>query len=93
VLGIWDKRMNKQGAIAGIIVGLSVTIIYLYLSRFKGIELFGIKPIASGIFGMPLNFLVALVVSRLTPPPPQHIQEFVDSIRYPKGAVKAGAQE
>ncbi len=93
VLGIWDKRMNKQGAIAGIIVGLSVTIIYLYLSRFKGIELFGIKPIASGIFGMPLNFLVALVVSRLTPPPPQHIQDFVDSIRYPKGAVKAGAQE
>ncbi len=93
VLGIWDKRMNKQGAIAGIIVGLSVTIIYLYLSRFKGIELFGIKPIASGIFGMPLNFLVALVVSRLTPPPPKHIQDFVDSIRYPKGAVKAGAQE
>ncbi|WPM32244.1 VC_2705 family sodium/solute symporter [Hydrogenobacter sp. T-2] len=93
VLGIWDKRMNKQGAIAGMIVGLTATIIYLYLSRFKGIELFGIKPIASGIFGMPLNFLVALVVSRLTPPPPQKLQEFVDSIRYPKGAVKAGAQE
>ncbi|RME07767.1 MAG: cation acetate symporter, partial [Aquificota bacterium] len=93
VLGIWDKRMNKQGAIAGMIVGLIVTIIYLYLSRFKGFEIYGIKPIASGIFGMPLNFLVALVVSRLTPPPPQKLQEFVDSIRYPKGAVKAGAEE
>ncbi len=93
VLGIWDKRMNKQGAIAGMIVGLTATIVYLYISRFKGIELFGIKPIASGIFGMPLNFLVALVVSRLTPPPPQKLQEFVDSIRYPKGAVKAGAEE
>lgn len=93
VLGIWDKRMNKQGAVAGIIVGLGVTMIYLYLSRFQGVELFGIKPIAAGIFGMPLNFIVALIVSRLTPPPPQQVQEFVDHIRYPKGAVKAGEEE
>lgn len=56
-------------------------------------ELFGIKPIAAGIFGMPLNFIVALIVSRLTPPPPQQVQEFVDHIRYPKGAVKAGEEE
>ncbi|MEN3028467.1 MAG: VC_2705 family sodium/solute symporter [Aquificaceae bacterium] len=93
VLGIWDKRMNKYGAIAGMVVGLTATIVYLYLSRFKGVELFGIKPIASGIFGMPLNFIVALVVSRLTPAPPEKLQEFVDHIRYPKGAIRAGAEE
>ncbi|RMH80032.1 MAG: cation acetate symporter [Acidobacteria bacterium] len=93
VLGVWDKRMNKYGAVAGILVGLGVTIAYLIASRFYGFEIFGIKPIASGIFGMPINFLVALIISRLTPPPPQQLQEFVDHIRYPKGAVKAGAEE
>jgi cation/acetate symporter len=93
VLGIWDKRTNKHGAVAGILVGLSVTIAYLIASRFYGFELFGIKTIAAGIFGMPLNFIVTFVVSRLTPPPPKEIQEFVDHIRYPKGAVKAGAEE
>ncbi|MCX7989654.1 MAG: hypothetical protein N2648_03315 [Aquificaceae bacterium] len=85
--------MNNQVAIACMVVGRTVTIIYLYLSRFKGVELFGIKPIASGIFGMPLNFIVALLISRLTPAPPEKLQTFVDSIRYPKGAVKAGAEE
>ena len=93
VLGIWDKRTNKYGAVAGILVGLSVTLAYLITSRFYGFELFGIKTIAAGIFGMPLNFIVTFVVSRLTPPPPQEIREFVDNIRYPKGAVKAGAEE
>ena len=93
VLGIWDKRTNKYGAVAGILVGLGVTLAYLIASRFYGFELFGIKTIAAGIFGRPLNFIVTFVVSRLTPPPPKEIQEFVDHIRYPKGAVKAGAEE
>lgn len=93
VLGIWDKRTNKYGAVAGMIVGLVVTLAYMIASRFYGFELFGIKTIAAGIFGMPLNFIVTYVVSRLTPPPPQQLQEFVDHIRYPKGAVKAGAEE
>ncbi len=93
VLGIWDKRTNRYGAVACILVGLSVTIAYLIASRFYGFELFGIKTIAAGIFGMPLNFIVAFVVSRLTPPPPKEIQESADRIRYPKGAVKAGAEE
>ncbi len=93
VLGIWDKRTNRYGAVAGIVVGLVVTLAYMIASRFYGFELFGIKTIAAGIFGMPLNFIVTYVVSRLTSPPPVHIQEFVDNIRYPKGAVKAGAEE
>ena len=87
VLGIWDKRMNKAGAVAGMVVGLGVTLFYLIGSRFYGLDWFGIKTIASGIFGIPANFIVALVVSRLTPPPPQEIQEFVDSLKYPKGEV------
>lgn len=93
VLGVWDKRMNKQGAIAGMIVGLGITLFYLIGSRFYGLDWFGIRTIASGIFGLPANFIVAFIVSRLTPPPPREIQEFVDSVRYPKGAVKAGAEE
>lgn len=93
VLGIWDKRMNKQGAVAGMIVGLLITAYYIIGSRFYGLDWFGIRTIAAGIFGLPANVIVALIVSRLTPAPSHKLQEFVDSIRYPKGAVKAGAEE
>ncbi|MCS7149723.1 MAG: VC_2705 family sodium/solute symporter [Caldimicrobium sp.] len=93
VLGVWDKRMNKAGALAGMAVGLALTIYYLIGSRFYGLDWFGIKTIASGIFGIPANFITALIVSRLTPPPSTELQEFVDSVRYPKGAVSAGAEE
>ncbi len=93
VMGIWDKRMNKAGAITGMVVGLAVTLYYMIGSRFFGVDWFGIKTIASGIFGLPANIIVALVVSRLTKAPERELQEFVDNIRYPKGAVKAGAEE
>lgn len=93
VLGIWDKRMNKQGAVAGMIVGLLITGYYIIGSRFYGVDWFGIKTIAAGIFGLPANIIVALVISRLTPAPSAKLQEFVDNIRYPKGAVRAGAEE
>ncbi len=87
VLGIWDKRMNKQGAIAGMVVGLVVALTYIIGNRFYGLEIYGIKAIAAGIFGIPANFVVALVVSRITPPPNKETQEFVDSLKYPKGEV------
>ncbi len=87
VLGIWDKRMNKAGAVAGMVVGLAITLFYMIGSKFYGLDWFGIKTIASGIFGLPANFIVALIVSRLTPPPPKEVQEFVDSLKYPKGEV------
>lgn len=93
VLGIWDKRMNRAGAVAGMLVGLLITVFYLLGSRFYGLDWFGIRTIASGIFGIPANFIVALIVSRLTAPPAQRLQDFVDNLRYPKGAIKAGEAE
>ncbi|KAF0184543.1 MAG: cation/acetate symporter [Nitrospirae bacterium] len=93
VLGVWDKRMNRAGAIAGMIAGLGITIFYLVGSRFYGLDWFGIKTIASGIFGLPLSFVVAFIISRLTAEPSKEIREFVDSVRYPKGAVGSGAKE
>lgn len=93
VLGIWDKRMNKAGAVSGMIVGLLVTAYYIIGSRFYGVDWFGIKTIAAGIFGFPANIVVALIISRITPAPSKELQEFVDSIRYPKGAIKGGVEE
>ncbi len=93
VFGIWDKRMNKTGAVSGMIVGLLVTGYYIIGSRFYGIDWFGIKTIAAGIFGLPANVIVALIISRITAAPSKELQEFVDNIRYPKGAVKGGVEE
>jgi len=99
MLGIFDKRTNMQGAIAGMLTGLVFTIGYILY--FKGIFitpmaenipanwLFGISPEGIGSVGMLLNFVVALVVSRFTPPPPAAVQAMVDSIRIPRGAGSA----
>jgi len=99
VLGIFDKRMNKQGAIAGMVVGLGFTIFYIWFFKEKlggpgspDQYLFGISPEGIGTIGMLINLLVALVISRLTPPPSETIQELVESIRYPRGAQKVKAE-
>ena len=102
-LGIFSKRMNKEGAIAGLVVGLLFTTFYVLkfkLSELWGLESilgssdkedwwFGISPEGIGFIGMILNFIVALVVSRLTPPPPPEVQELVETIRIPSGAGAA----
>ncbi len=94
VMGIWSKRANKAGAIAGMIVGLGVTLFYMVGSRFYGLNWWGIKTVSSGIFGIPLGFITIWIVSRLTAEPSKEMQEFVENVRYPKGAVKAeGALE
>ena len=99
LLGIFDKRTNSVGAISGMVVGLAFTMGYILW--FKGIFmepmaantpdnwLFGISPEGIGTIGMLLNFIVAIVVSRLTAPPPAEIQELVESIRVPRGAGSA----
>ncbi len=87
VLGIFDKRMNKEGAIAGILIGLCFTFAYITYFTFLGGKsedyLFGISPTGIGTFGALLHLIVAIFVSRLTPPPPNDIQELVESIRLP----------
>ncbi|WP_111682731.1 sodium:solute symporter family protein [Winogradskyella tangerina] len=99
ILGIFDKRMNKQGAIAGMIVG--ITLMLFYMIRYKtgligGFDprpasewWFGTSPEGFGTIAMLVNVIVSVVVSRLTPAPPQHVQEIVENIRIPSGAGEA----
>lgn len=93
ILGIFDKRTNKEGAISGMIVGLLFTVIYIIGFKFGGWSeeryLFGISPEGIGAVGMFVNLLVTVVVSRVTPPPPERIQHLVEDIRIPLGAGEA----
>ncbi|GAB4396057.1 MAG: cation acetate symporter [Microscillaceae bacterium] len=99
VLGIFYKRMNSQGAIAGMVAGLVFTFAYIVYFKFmvdpsfntKDNWLFGISPEGIGTIGMLINLAVALVVSAVTPPPPAKVQEMVESIRFPRGAGEAVA--
>jgi cation/acetate symporter len=89
VMGIWWKRANKQGAIAGMLVGLGTTLFYMVGSRFFGVSWFGTATIASGVFGIPLGFLTIWIVSLLTPAPPKEMQDLVTEVRYPKSGGTA----
>ena len=94
IMGIFSKRLNKEGAIAGMLTGLIFTMGYILY--FKGVFfapmaenvpenwLFGISPEGIGTVGMLLNFIVAFVVSSFTSEPPEKIQEMVENIRVPK---------
>jgi cation/acetate symporter len=84
VMGIWWKRANAVGANVGMIVGLGVTLFYMIGSRFYGLSWFGTTTISSAIFGLPAGFLTIWIVSLLTAPPPQAVQELVVNVRYPK---------
>jgi cation/acetate symporter len=86
VLGIWWKRTTGAGAIAGMIVGFGVCAFYLVGTRYFDMPLwFGIRNISSALFGLPLAFLVTWVVSLMTQAPSKEMQDFVDSIRVPRG--------
>ena len=99
IMGIFSKRINREGAIAGMLTGLIFT--FCYIIYFKGVFiqplaedipenwLFGISPGGIGVVGMLLNFGVAFVVSRLTSAPPQEIQDLIEDIRVPRGAGHA----
>ena len=93
ILGIFYKRMNKEGAIAGMLTGLIFTFGYIIYFVFMGGDkadyLWGIAPTGIGTIGMILHFIVAIVVSKFTPPPPQEIQDLVENIRIPRGAGAA----
>ena len=88
VLGIFWTRANRPGAVTGMLVGLAVTIFYVVRTHpFFGGSMtnawFDINSISAGVFGVPLGFVTIVVVSLLTRPPPQEIQDLVDYVRYP----------
>ena len=102
MMGIFNKKMNRAGAIWGMISGISVTMLYVF--QHKGIMFipgtdflgdmganwfFGISPNAFGAVGAAVNFAVAIIVSKMTAPPPDHIQHLVEDIRVPAGAGAA----
>jgi cation/acetate symporter len=91
LLGIFDKRTNREGAIAGMITGLVFTLFYIIGVKFGGMQpwFFGVSAEGIGTLGMIINFIVTLVVSRLTPPPPAEIQEMVEDLRSPSGELPA----
>jgi len=92
VMGVWDKRANKAGAIAGMTLGFCVTLFYMIGSRFYGLDWWGIMTVSSGIFGIPAGFLTIYIVSRLTAAPSRELQDFVESVRYPRGAESSSEQ-
>ena len=91
VMGIWWKRANKAGALAGMAAGLGMTLYYMIASRFYGVSWFGTATIASGVFGIPLGFLTIWLVSLLTPPPSAEVQQLVADVRFPKSGTAAKA--
>jgi cation/acetate symporter len=88
VMGIWDKKANKAGALVGMWIGFGTCIYYMVGSRFYGVDWWGIRTISSGLFGIPLGFIAIYVVSRMTTAPSQELQDFVESVRIPRGASK-----
>ncbi len=96
ILGIFWKRMNREGAIAGMVSGIVFTAAYIVYFKFVDPAanvpdrwLFGVSPEGIGAIGMALNFGVSTVVAKLTDPPPESIQRLVEEIRVPKGAGPA----
>ena len=88
VMGIWWKRTTSTGAVLGMIAGFGLCLFYLIGTQYFGMELwFGVKNISCGLFGIPAAFIVTYVVSLVTPAPAQEMQDFIDSIRIPRGAV------
>ena len=87
VMGIFWKRANKQGAIAGMIAGFMTALILLVIGRNWGIYILGVKEIGAGVFGVPVGFIVIWAVSLMYPPPDQQTQDLVEEVRYPKGTT------
>jgi len=93
LLGIFSRRMNREGAVAGMLAGLTFTLAYLIWFKFVNPAAntaehwwFGISPEGIGAVGALVNVSVAAVVARFTPPPPAEIQTLLESIRVPRGA-------
>lgn len=100
MMGIFSKKMNKEGAIAGMLSGLAITLFYVFAHKgiffIKGTDFvdmiggansfFGITPEAFGAVGALVNFIVAFLVDKVTKEPPEHIQHMVEAVRIPRGS-------
>lgn len=104
ILGIFYKRMNKEGAVTGMIVGLLLMLYYMLKFKFGMFDggkdavagltkdwWFGISPEGFGTVAMVVNVIISLVVCHMTSPPPQEVQDIVEDIRIPRGAGEAQA--
>ena len=98
ILGIFYKKMNKEGAIAGMIVGIVAMLLYMIKYKLgwfddvvpdKSEWWFGISPEGFGTVAMCLNFIVSIIIMKFTPDPPQEVQDIVENIRIPSGAGEA----
>jgi cation/acetate symporter len=105
MMGIFNKKMNSAGAVAGMLSGITVTLLYVFQHKgiffIPGTEFlapemgmgpdwfFGISPNAFGAIGALVNFAVAFAVAKVTAPPPEHIQHLVEDVRVPRGAGEA----
>jgi cation/acetate symporter len=99
ILGIFDKRMNKEGAIAGMVVGIILMLFYMIRYKTgliwvldplpKSEWWFGTSPEGFGTIAMIVNVVVSVIVSRMTAAPPKDVQEMVENIRIPSGAGEA----
>ena len=102
MMGIFSKRINNKGAVAGMLTGLIITLVYIFMYKgwffIPGTAnlpdnpdnwILGISPLSFGAIGAIINFTVAYFVSSATEEPPQEIQDLVESVRYPKGAGAA----
>jgi cation/acetate symporter len=94
VMGVWWKRTTAAGAICGMIVGYGVCLFYLIGTQYYGMPLwFGVRNISCGLFGIPAAFLTTWIVSLMTPAPSRAMQDFIDSIRTPRGGVRLATGE
>jgi cation/acetate symporter len=96
ILGIFTKKMNKEGAISGMIVGVLAMLFYMLKFKFnwfgggtKEDWWLGISPEGFGTVAMIINFIVSIIISKFTPDPPKEVQEIVVNIRIPSGVGKA----
>ncbi len=87
VLGVWWKRSNTKGVIAGLLVGLGVTLTYIFAAKYGGFTILGIIDTGAGVFGAAAAFLTNIIVSLSTEAPSQKIQEEVIDLRYPEQMV------
>ncbi len=87
VLGVWWKRSNSKGVIAGLLVGLGVTLTYIFAAKYGGFTILGIIDTGAGVFGATAAFITNIIVSLSTEAPSQKLQDDVVDLRYPEQMV------